>query len=154
MFLGEASCKIHWELKLGTWNIRSFYRADSLKAAARELGRYILDVGVVQEVRWDKEGTVRAGDYKFLYRKGNENHQLGTGFFVHRILLSAVKRIEFVSDRLSYIVLRGRWLHIILVNVHAPSEEKSEDLKDSFYEELEEVFDHFPKYHMKILMQK
>jgi len=59
-----------------------------------------------------------------------------------------VKRIEFVSDRLSYIVLRGRWLHIIVVNVHAPSEE----LKDSFYEELEEVFDHFPKYHMKILL--
>jgi hypothetical protein len=22
----------------------------------------------VQEVRWDKEGTVRAGDYNFLYR--------------------------------------------------------------------------------------
>ena len=32
--------------------------------------------------------------------------------------------IEFVSDRLSYIVLKGRWLHIIVVNVHAPSEEK------------------------------
>jgi len=25
-------------------------------------------------------------------------------------------------------------------------------LKASFYEELEEVFDHFPKYHMKILL--
>ena len=71
---------------------------------------------------------------------------------MHRRLVSAVKRIEFVSDRLSYIVLRGHWLHIILVNVHAPSEEKSEELKDSFYEELEEVFDHFPKYHMKILL--
>jgi len=63
-----------------------------------------------------------------------------------------VKRIEFVSDRLLYIGLRGRWLHIILVNVHAPSEEKSEELKDCFYEELEEVFDQFPKYHMKILL--
>ena len=63
-----------------------------------------------------------------------------------------MKRIEFLSDRLSYIVLRGLWLHIILVNVHAPSEEKSEELKDSFYEELGEVFDHFPKYHMKILL--
>ena len=84
----------------------------SLKAAARELARYNLDVVGVQEVRWDKEGTVRAGDYNFFYEKGNKNHQLGTGFFVHRRLVSAVKRIEFVSDRLSYIVLRGRWLHI------------------------------------------
>jgi len=25
-------------------------------------------------------------------------------------------------------------------------------LKDSFYEELDEVFEHFPKYHMKILL--
>jgi hypothetical protein len=34
--------------------------------------------------------------------------------------------------------------------VHAPNEDKSDDTRDSFYEELEQVFDHFPKY-MKIL---
>jgi len=49
-------------------------------------------------------------------------------------------------------VLRGRWRNIIVVNVHAPSEERSDESKDSFYEELEQVFDHFPKYHMKILL--
>jgi len=34
--------------------------------------------------------------------------------------------------------------------VHAPSENKSDDSKDSFYEELEQSFDHFPKHRMKI----
>ena len=117
VFLGEALGRIRRDIKLGTWNVRRLYRASSIKAAARELARYKLDVEGVQEVRWDKEGTVRAGDYNFFYGKGNENHQLGTGFFVHHRLVSAVKKIEFVSDRLSYIVLKGRWLHIMVVYI-------------------------------------
>ena len=36
--------------------------------------------------------------------------------------------------------------------MHAPSEEKSDDRKDNCYEELEQVFDHFSKYHMKIML--
>jgi len=51
----------------------------------------------------------------------------------------------------SYIILRGHWCDIIVLNVHAPSEEKRDDSKDSFYEESELVFEHFPTYHMKIL---
>jgi hypothetical protein len=36
--------------------------------------------------------------------------------------------------------------------VHAPSEEKSDDSNDSFYKDLEQVFNHFPNYHMEILL--
>jgi len=70
---------------------------------------------------------------------------LVTGSFGQHRIVSAVKRAEFVSDRVSYIVLRGRCCNIIVLNVHATSEEKSDDSKDSFYEELEQVFDHFSK---------
>jgi muramidase (phage lysozyme) len=52
---------------------------------------------------------------------------------------------------MSYIILRGRWCHIVL-NVHAPTEDKTDDVKDSFYKEVECVFHKFPKYHMKILL--
>jgi exonuclease III len=38
------------------------------------------------------------------------------------------------------------------VNVHATTENKSDDMKDSFYEELECVFSQFLKYHIKILL--
>ena len=38
-------------------------------AVAKELARYKLDLVGVQEFRWDKEGTVRAGEYKFFYGK-------------------------------------------------------------------------------------
>jgi len=103
------------------------YRSGSFIAAARELARNKLDLVGVQEVRWDGEGTVRAGDYNSFYGKGNENHQLGKGFFVHHIIVSAVKIVEFISDRVSYIFLRGRWCNIIVLNVHAPIEEKSDD---------------------------
>ena len=50
------------------------------------------------------------------------------------------------------IVLRGRWCNDIVLNVHAPSEEKSYDLKDIFCEKLEQVFNRFPGYHTKILL--
>jgi hypothetical protein len=33
--------------------------------------------------------------------------------------------------------------------MHESTEEKSDDSKDSFYGELEQVFEHFPMYHMK-----
>jgi hypothetical protein len=51
------------------------------------------------------------------------------------------------------IILRGRWCHISVLNVHAPTADKTDDVKDSFYEELECVFDKFPKYNMKILLR-
>jgi len=51
---------------------------------------------------------------------------------------------------LQHIILRGRWCNIVVLNAHASSEEKTNDSNDSFYEKLEQVFDNFPKNHMKI----
>jgi hypothetical protein len=39
---------------------------------------------------------------------------------------------------MSYITLIGSWC-VVILNVHAPSKDKSDDTKDSFYKELERV---------------
>jgi len=62
----SRSRKRNRDILLGTWNVRSLYRAGSLMTAVRELARYKLDLVGVQEVRWDKEGTVKGGDYSFF----------------------------------------------------------------------------------------
>jgi hypothetical protein len=66
---------------------------------------------------------------------------------VHKRIISPVKGVEFLTDRKSC-----RWCHIIVLNVHDTTEDKTDDVKDSFYEELERVFDKFPKYHTKIML--
>jgi exonuclease III len=119
-------------MKFGTWNVRSLHRACSLVTVSKELSKYKLDFVGMQEARWEGGGTEPSGEYTFFYGKGNENNELGTGFFVHKRIESAVKRVEFVSNRMSHIILRGCWCHFIVLNVYAPTEDKTDDVKGSF----------------------
>jgi hypothetical protein len=49
-----------------------------------------------------------------------------SGFFIHKRIISAIKKVDFGSDRMSYenIIIRGHWCDVIVLNVHAPTEEK------------------------------
>jgi hypothetical protein len=94
---------------------------------------------------------VRAGDYNLFYVKGNKNNQYRTGSFVQHKIVSAGKRVEFVSDRVSYIVLRGHRCNIIVLNVHKLRIKVM--IQRHFYEELVQVFfNHFSQYHMNTLL--
>jgi hypothetical protein len=58
----------------------------------------------VQEARWDRHGTKRTGENMFSYGKRNDNHEIGYRFFVHKRIISVIKRAEFASDKTSYII--------------------------------------------------
>jgi hypothetical protein len=100
-------------MTFGTWKVLRFYKTGSLKTVPSKFWKYKLNLGAVQEVRWVKCGSHPAEQYTFFYRNRDDSHHLGTGFFVHKVIISAVKRAEFIDDRMSYITLRGHWCYVI-----------------------------------------
>jgi hypothetical protein len=64
---------------------------------------------------------------------------------VHKRIMSTVKRVEFVRNKMSYVILRGRRCDIFFRMFVHQTEDKIDYVKDSFHEELERVFDKFPK---------
>ena len=68
------------DMRFGTWNVRSLYRAGALGLVNSELDRCRMDLVGVQETRWESIGTLESGNYTLFYGEGNANLQLGTGF--------------------------------------------------------------------------
>jgi hypothetical protein len=97
------------------------YGHESFSTASKELSKYKLDLVGVQEIRREGSGNEPA-EYTFFNGKGNENHELCRGFLCIR---DSLRGTAFVSDRMSYIILRDRWCHVIVLNVHAATENKS-----------------------------
>jgi hypothetical protein len=82
----------------------------------------------LSQVRWEGGGTESEDECTFFCGKGIENHELGTGFFfLHKRIISVVRMVEFISERMVFRILRGRWCDIIVLKVHAPTEDKTDD---------------------------
>jgi hypothetical protein len=99
------------DIRFGTRNLRNLFRAGSLERLASELAKCSLDLVEIQVVRWFNVDSQPADNYIFLYGDKNDNNRIA-GFFIHMGIILAVKRVEFISGRISYVTLRGRWCHI------------------------------------------
>jgi hypothetical protein len=58
------------DMRFGTWNAKSRYRAGSLRAVVEEISKYKVDLVGLQEVRWNKGDIEPAGEYTFFLWKG------------------------------------------------------------------------------------
>ena len=82
-----------------------------------------------------KSGHCKSRGLYFLLWKRKQKSSIGKRIFcTSQNSISSKERTVFISDSISYIVLRGHWCKIIVSNVYVPGGEKSDDSEGRFYE--------------------
>ncbi|VVC25302.1 Endonuclease/exonuclease/phosphatase [Cinara cedri] len=55
------------DLQIGTWNVRSLFRAGALTISLSCLERYEMDITAIQEVRWTSSGSFKSQGINRVY---------------------------------------------------------------------------------------
>jgi len=78
----------------------------------------------LQEVRWEEAGNVKISRTIIFNGKSEKGHKLGTGFAVQYSIIHTVKNFKDINPRISTIRIKKNGLDVVIINVHAPTEEK------------------------------
>ncbi|XP_025407079.1 uncharacterized protein LOC112681028 [Sipha flava] len=133
--------KRNTDFKIATWNVTSLYRTGASQNLADVLNNYNIKVAAIQEIRWLGVGQLTIGEYTIFFSGMENTHHLGNGFAVHRTLVPYIKEFNPVSERISTLTINTSPISICIINCHAPTEIKDDNVKDSFYDELTDTYE-------------
>jgi exonuclease III len=96
----------------------------------------------LQEIRWKGYGLLKKDKYSIYYScNPNTAGQAGTGFIPQKSAMNKILGFEPISDRICKLRVKGKFHNITLTNIYTPAEDKEEDVKEQFYEELHRTHD-------------
>ncbi|KAL4085374.1 hypothetical protein QTP88_027233 [Uroleucon formosanum] len=118
----------------------------------KEIEKYKIKIVALQEIRWSDERTIDINDTTILYGKCNERPQFGVGFVVHKSLVHTIKEFKVINSRIAILIVRAKFFDIEFINVHAPTEEKSQEEKEDFYAEIEDILSRINNSKIRIIL--
>ncbi|KAL3269070.1 hypothetical protein HHI36_008153 [Cryptolaemus montrouzieri] len=139
------------QIYLGTWNVRTTYVEGTLIRLTEIMEKYEIDILALQETKQLGNFVEEVGNYIF-FNSGGEDRRLGTGFLINRSLKQEIVEFLPITNRLCKIRVRSKYRKLTLMNVHCPTEEKENEIKEKFYEMIEEEYDKTPKFDVKIIL--
>ena len=146
-------------LILATWNVRTLLdRKDTNRPQRRtaliadELAKYKIDIAAISETRLAEEGELceRGSGYTFFWsgRGSEERREAGVGFVIKSTLVSKLASPpKGVNERI--ITMRLPLHHgqkfVTIISAYAPTMTNPDEIKDKFYEDLNNVINSVPR---------
>lgn len=138
-------------INMGTWNVRGINEEGAIKNLIKEINKYDMQIIALQETHLPGNG-IQEIDNHILFKSGNKQRQFGTGFILNKQLKEKVLDFQQISERLCKIRIKEVNMNLSILNIHAPTEEKDDEIKDIFYEQIEKALDNIPSKDVIIIM--
>ncbi|CAH2097040.1 unnamed protein product [Euphydryas editha] len=113
---------------------------------AHEMCRYNVDLIALQEVRWQGSGTITKSDYTVYYSCAEKQGAYGTGFMISKKIKECVLGFEPVNERMCKLRIKGKLYNTTYICTYAPTEDATDEYKETFYEDLQNLCNKVPKY--------
>ena len=118
----------------------------------KEMSRYRLDVLGISEMRWSGHGSFNSDGYTMLYSGKENQHTHGVGIILSGIASKALIGWKPINHRLITTRLRTQHARISLIQVYAPTEAASDQEKEEFYGQLQDVINETPKHDITLII--
>ena len=136
---------------MAIWNVLCLNTAGSLRKLKEELTKCRIGIAAIQEIQWPGTEIMDTDDLTILY-SGSTKSALGTGFVVSKEYKGSIMEFKTFNERICTLRIRAWLFNKTLICVHAPTEETEEEVKDRFYEELENVYDGAAGHDVKMIL--
>lgn len=140
-------------IKICTWNVRTLSEPGKAHNAIREMSRLSIDILGISEMRWPGSGQCKISDYS-VYHSGNNNgeHRNGVGVIVSKEIAPFIENFVPVSERILLITVSTTPIKCNILQVYAPTADKTDEEIERFYSELEDLVNKLPKQDINITL--
>jgi exonuclease III len=134
------------KLYIGTGNVITLLKPGKLQELMEETAKTQTEILALQETRWPGKGQIIKKDYIFYYSGSKEKTgQAGTGFLLMKKIQKHIISYELHNKHLCKLRVKGKYNNITLINAYAPTEDKTEEIKEQSYDDLQSIVDKVPK---------
>jgi exonuclease III len=109
-----------------------------MQELAEQISKTQLEILAIKEIRWSGNGLIKKKNYSLYYSgHSSKTGQAGTGFILLKKMQNYAIGFEPYNERICKLRLKGKYNNITLINVYAPTEVHTEEIKELFYDNLQ-----------------